>query len=434
MGEEIKVPEKKDEKKSEKIKTTITKFTPMKLYLYILSILLTVKFIFDFHGFGDFLTKFSGFIISLLGYLIVGVIIAYVLNAYMGIWENKILKRIKSHKTKKVLSIIIAYLSLILIVSLIVFALVPTLTTTIKTFAGNLPNAFNKIIETYNDIIEGGRFNLPESIRDSISSNINQLQSIAMKIFSTENITKFATGFFTSTVSGIFNIIMGLMVSVYMLIEKEKVLITMRRINYAIFSRKHADTIQWGATQINKILRQYFTGKLLQAAIILIVSYIAFLIAGIKYAILLAVIMAIFNMIPYIGPWMGGAIVVFFSIPQGWISVAASLACILAVQALDNWFVTPKVVGGQMGVSPLLVLIGLCVFGGLFGVPGMIMGDVMAAIFKTFFYDRVIKNRLNKKIKNGLLPEDFDGSESLNECNTFAEIKEIDDKTGNNLQ
>ena len=139
----------------------------------------------------------------------------------------------------------------------------------------------------------------------------------------------------------------------------------------------------------------------------LVMSYIMFLIAGLKYAILLAVIMAFMNMIPYIGPWLGGVLVVFITLPQGMFSSIAAIVCVLAAQAVDNWFVTPKIVGGRMGVSPLLVLAGLCICGGIFGVPGMIMGDVMAAIFKTLFYDRYVNNKLKNKVKNGFLPGEY---------------------------
>ena len=188
----------------------------------------------------------------------------------------------------------------------------------------------------------------------------------------------------------------------------------MKRINYAIFPRKRAESVMWGAGQINLILRQYISGKLLQALIILVTSYILFLIAGVEYAILLAVIMAIMNMIPYIGPWIGGIVVVFISIPQGLYPTVASLVCVLAVQALDNWFVGPKIVGGRMGASPLLVLAGLCICGGLFGLPGMILGDVLAVIFKVFFYDRFINNKLKNKAEKGLLPSEFSDEYAVN--------------------
>ena len=126
--------------------------------------------------------------------------------------------------------------------------------------------------------------------------------------------------------------------------------------------------------------------------------------------------MAIMNMIPYIGPWIGGVIVVFISVPQGVYAIIASLVCVLAVQALDNWFIGPKIVGGRMGASSLLVLAGLCICGGLFGLPGMIFGDVIAVIFKVFFYDRFICNKLKAKGEKGLLPEEFTDEKTDEEC------------------
>ncbi len=383
-------------------------FTPTKIYLYILVVLVTIKIIFDIQGFGDFISKTAAFVTSIVSYLIIGLIIAYILNAYMMVWENRVFKKIKKKKLKRTLSIIIAYFTLLLIVALFLFALIPTLTDTAKSFADNLPKAFSKITEFYDDIIEKGRFDLSEEVKNTIQDNIQRVQETVMGWFNAENITNFATKFFTATVSSVFNVIMGLMVSVYMLIEKDKAIRMLKRVNYAMLSKKHADTIQWGASQSNRIFKQYFAGKLLQACIMLVLSYILFLIAGLRYAILLAVIMAFLNMIPYIGPWLGGALVIFITLPQGMFSCLAALVCILAVQAVDNWFVTPKIVGGRMGVSPLLVLAGLCICGGLFGVPGMIMGDVMAAIFKTLFYDRYVENRLKNKVKNGFLPKEFD--------------------------
>lgn len=412
--EQIETENKTSDTKKKFFNSGESKFriTPMKLYLYILAVLLSVKIIFDIRGFGDFVSKAVAFIISILGYLVIGLAIAYILNAYMLIWENRIFRKLKKPKLKRALSIVIAYLTLILFISLLLFAIIPTLTDTVKSFASDIPDAFSKLMDFYNDIVEGDRFNLSEDIRNTIRNNIQGMQDTVMSWFSAEKITGFITSFFSTTVSSIFNIVMGLIVSVYMLIEKDSAVRMMKRVNYALFSKRHADNVQWCASQSNKILKQYFTGKLIQALIILVLSYILFLIANVKYAILLAVIMAVMNMIPYIGPWLGGAIVVFISLPQGKYGIIAALVCILIVQAADNWFVSPKIVGGRMGISPLLVLAGLCIGGGLFGLPGLILGDVMAAIFKTIFYDRYLENKLQNKIKNGVLTKEFENDES----------------------
>ena len=398
------MPEKPDSKKwYDRIKFYKFKITPMRIYLFIVAVFLAVKVIFDVKGFGDFVSNLFSFVISVFSYLIIGAAIAFVLNSYADVWEKKILKKMKSQKAKRNISIVVAYVTLVLFVTLILFALVPALVDTVKTFADNIPKAFATIKEIYIDITQNGRFDLPEDALAQINNGLTNLQEIATKIFSPQKIT----AIFSGTISGLFNVVMGIMISVYMLIEKDSVLRAMKRINYAVFPGKRASAIQWGAKQINLILRQYISGKLLQALIILVVSYLLFLICGIKYAILLAVIMAVMNMIPYIGPWIGGVVVVFISIPQGMYAIVASLVCVLAVQSLDNWFVTPKIVGGQMGASPLLVLVGLCVCGGIFGLPGMIMGDVMAVIFKVFFYDRFVENKLKGKVEKGLLPEEF---------------------------
>lgn len=406
--------EKDQENKTEKEKKIFKGFkiprlqvTPAKIYFYILIVFLTVKLIFDVNGFGKLISGIGSFAISILSYLVVGLIIAYILNIYVMKLENIVLKKIRNAKIKRAVAIILAYLTLIIIVALLVFALIPALAETINVFAENIPKGFNSIREIYIDIMKNGELNIPESFIESIEKNIGVVQDNIMELFDVKAITEILTGVFTSAVSGIFNIVMGIMVSVYMLLEKDKAIYVLKKINYAMFSKKRADNIQWGASRINSILRRYFVGKLLQAGIILIVSYLLFIVAGVRYAILLAVIMAIMNMIPYIGPWIGGVIVVFVSIPQGVFAILAALVCVLAVQAIDNWFITPKVVGGKMGISPLLVLIGLCIFGGIFGLAGMIFGDVMMAVVKVLFYDGYIKNRIASKKKQGFLKEDF---------------------------
>ena len=406
--------EKDRENKTEKEKKIFKGFkiprlqvTPAKIYFYILIVFLTVKLIFDVNGFGKLISGIGSFAISILSYLVVGLIIAYILNIYVMKLENIVLKKIGNAKIKRAVAIILAYLTLIIIVSLLVFALIPALAETINVFAENIPKGFNSIREIYIDIMKNGELNIPESFIESIEKNIGVVQDNIMELFDVKAITETLTGVFTSAVSGIFNIVMGIMVSVYMLLEKDKAIYVLKKINYAMFSKKRADNIQWGASRINSILRRYFVGKLLQAGIILIVSYLLFIVAGVRYAILLAVIMAIMNMIPYIGPWIGGVIVVFVSIPQGVFAILAALVCVLAVQAIDNWFITPKIVGGKMGISPLLVLIGLCIFGGIFGLAGMIFGDVMMAVVKVLFYDGYIKNRIASKKKQGFLKEDF---------------------------
>lgn len=380
-------------------------WSPQTVFLLLIGVLLAAKIIFDFSGFRDFISEAAGFLLSIVSYLLVGFVIAYVLNAYMMVWEKHVFKNMKRRRLKKALCIIISYVTFLGFMAFLIFSIVPTLVDTISSLTSTLPGQIEKALKVYQDLMEGKFFDLPDSVNENIKQIVISVQDTLLGFVNVDRIT----ALFATTANSIFNFIMGVIVSVYMLIEKNRVIVVCNRVVDAIFSRSKADKIKWGGHQINNLMKQYFTGKLLQAFIILIISYIAFTIAGIDYAILFAVIMGFTNMIPYIGPWIGAVPVVLVSVVTDvWLGVAA-LICVLSVQAIDNFFITPKVVGGRMGISPLLVLIGLCIGGSLFGLPGMIMGDVMAAVFKVFFYDTYIEKRIRGKKAAGELPEGYGG-------------------------
>ena len=160
--------EKDQENKTEKEKKIFKGFkiprlqvTPAKIYFYILIVFLTVKLIFDVNGFGKLISGIGSFAISILSYLVVGLIIAYILNIYVMKLENIVLKKIRNAKIKRAVAIILAYLTLIIIVALLVFALIPALAETINVFAENIPKGFNSIREIYIDIMKNGELNIP---------------------------------------------------------------------------------------------------------------------------------------------------------------------------------------------------------------------------------------------------------------------------------
>lgn len=379
--------------------------TLKKAILFVVVLLLLVKLIFDFSGFGKLISFCSSFFISVLGYVLVGFVIAFILNAYMKIWEHRVFKRMKNEKARRILSIVIAYVTLVAVVVLLLFAMIPTLVDTIANLVKTLPPAFDRLIELYNDVMHNDRFDLPESVVQAIGGSISKLEESILNFLDSGKITGYVTRIFSTTFSGIFNIMMGLLVSFYMLLEKDNVIKAAKTITIGLFSENTAKKIFNNAKKINVVFSQYFAGKLLQAALVLILSYIIFLIAGLEYAILFAVILGVTNMIPYIGPWIGGISVVLISLSQDMKAAIIALICVLIMQVIDNTILTPNIVGGQIGISPLLVLVGLCICGGLFGLPGLILGDVFAAIIKILFYDTYIENKIEKKIQNGLLPE-----------------------------
>lgn len=376
------------------------------LLLGILLILAT-KVIFDFVGFRASLGEAFRYIGSLLGYLTSGFILAYILNAYTCWLNGSLLKKMKSNKWKRYVGIILAYVTLIAFVAVLIFAIVPKLVESITDLAKMIPKLFDTVNTFYKDIIEGGRFNLPSGVQNEIVNGIASLKTTLTGLLNVDLITTIGTRIVKATGTGVFNVFMTLLVSVYMLLEKEKVLVAGNRIVHGLFKPDAADWITDTGRKVDLVFKQYFAGKLLQAVVILVLSYIVMLIGRVDYAILFAVILGFTNLIPYIGPWIGGVPVVLISFVQDpWMGIRA-LICILIIQMIDNWFITPKIVGGKMGISPLLVLIGLCVGGVMFGFVGMIIGDVLAAVIKVVFYDTYVERKLRKRVEAGDLPAEY---------------------------
>ncbi len=368
---------------------------------------LLLGIIFDFVGFRASLGEAFRYIGSLLGYLTYGFILAYILNAYICWLDGRLLKKMKSEKAKRYVGIIFAYATLVAFVAILIFAIVPKLVESITDLAKMIPKLFDTVNAFYKDIVEGGRFNLTPAIQSEIVNGIASLKTTLTGLLNVDLLTTTGIRIAKATGTGVFNVFMTLLVSVYMLLEKDKVLVAGNRITHGLFKPTVADRITDTGRKVDMVFKRYFAGKLLQAIVILVLSYVVLLIGGVDYAILFAVILGFTNLIPYIGPWIGGVPVVLISLGQDpWMGVRA-LICILIIQMIDNWFITPNIVGGQMGISPLLVLIGLCVGGVLFGFIGMIIGDVLAAVVKVVFYDTYIDWKLHKRVEAGELPGEY---------------------------
>ncbi len=373
----------------------------------LLLLIISTKIIFDFDGFRGFVSDFGRLLISLLGYLLVGFIIAYVLNAFINWLTLHPLKKIKSERKKRVVGIVIAYIVLTAVVAFLIGTIVPKLIESVTNLAKLVPGMAEKVYDFYIDVVEKGKFDLPEVVTDGIVKGIDGIKDWLIGLLNSDVITKYVPKILSATGSGIFKAVMGLLVSVYMLLEKDRALEAAKRINYGLFRRERAERVADTGRKIDLIFKQYFAGKLLQAVVILVLSYVVLLIGNVKYAILFATVIAITNMIPYIGPWVGGIPTILISLVQDpWMGVRA-LICVLTIQIIDNWFLTPRIVGHKMGISPLLVLIGLGVGGTMFGFIGVLIGDVLAAIVKVLFYDTFIARRIAGRIESGELPPDY---------------------------
>ncbi len=180
----------------------------------------------------------------------------------------------------------------------------------------------------------------------------------------------FAANIGASTVT----IVTSFIINIYMLIEKDDILARGKRFIYAFCDNRNATKVIHIFSLANRTFKSFLNGKLLDSMIVSIICSLAFFVFKVPYALLMGTIIGTFNLIPYFGPIIGSVPVVAVSFFVDAPKALTAMVIIIVVQQLDANFLDPKIVGGNVGVSPLWIIASVTVGGNLFGLPGMILG------------------------------------------------------------
>ena len=187
-----------------------------------------------------------------------------------------------------------------------------------------------------------------------------------------------------SFASSLVNVILGLMISVYILIDKEEVVLIGKKTVRALFSDKVCNKLTICIKEINHSFNMFFIGKLIDSLIIGIIYYIVSLIAGFPYPSLCALIVGICNMIPYFGPFIGAIPVIALSLlvqPRSAIWVALF---IFVLQQFDGIFLGPKILGESIDLKPIGVIFAITIGGAIAGPLGMFFGVPILSVICKF--------------------------------------------------
>ena len=196
--------------------------------------------------------------------------------------------------------------------------------------------------------------------------------------------------------SSIWNIVLGLIVSIYLLIDKEKFCALSRKITCALFNEEHSQVAIDLAHRTNDTFGKYLSGKIIDSAIIGILTFIILTIFKMPYTILISVIIGITNIIPFFGPFFGAIpsfVIIMFVSP---VKALWFLLIILIIQQLDGNVIGPKILGDSIGISAFWILFALLVAGKILGLVGMIIGVPLFAIIYSIIKD-ITESKLRKK-------------------------------------
>ena len=201
------------------------------------------------------------------------------------------------------------------------------------------------------------------------------------------------------------DIIFGLFISLYLLAGKERLYAKIMRTRKALFNHRINERITRVCTIADESFGGFLRGKILDSTIVGVLVYIIISIMGVPYALLIAVIIGITDIVPVVGPWIGvipSAVIVLLTDP---IKVIPFLLCILIVQQIDGNIIAPKILGENTGVSSLCVMIAITVMGAIWGLAGMVLG---VPLFATII--ELTNEFLNKRLKDKGLPTEIEDS------------------------
>ena len=333
-------------------------------------------------------------LVTILQPFIVGGVIAYLLNFILEFYERKVLNndKLKNIKSKRALSIIMTYITAGFICYLFAQFVVPQLVDSIVGLANNIPQYVTNLTLWIEDM--STKLNINQEYTDLFRTKWNEIVAFIVELGS--NLIPLLTGLITSTLSGIWNIILGLIISIYLLIDKEKFYGLFRKSIYAGFNEKNAKYILKLARRSNNTFGNFLGGKILDSAIIGVLTFAILTVFKMPYTLLISVIIGITNIIPFFGPFFGAipsAIIILFVSP---IKALWFLVIILVIQQLDGNVIGPKILGDSIGISAFWILFSLLIAGKVLGLVGMIIGVPLFAIIYSVIKE-VVESKLEKK-------------------------------------
>ena len=341
-------------------------------------------------------------VVSVFSFVIWGIVFAYVMNPILRLVE-RLLKKLLSrtnmterglNKLSRIVGVLISLLVFIAIIYGLLAMVLPELIESISTTFSpeNLQKYYDQITGWLNKTVQGTPLENWLREHDPVK---------ALQDWLTKELDIFSTiGSVVSEAYGIgkvlFNMIIGLVVAVYLLIDKERYIAQFKKFLVSVFKPRWADKLFEIGRFTNRSFGGFMVGKVIDSLIIGLISYIGMLILRLPYALISSTFVGISNIIPFFGPLIGIVIGGVLILLQNPLQALYFLIFELILQQVDGNIIGPKILGGRMGISGFWVLFSITVFGSVFSFPGMLVGVPVFTVIYTLCSE-AINNSLQKK-------------------------------------
>lgn len=330
----------------------------------------------------------------------IGMVMAYLFNFFLVAYETKLLSRTKlKHQKKRLVGILLTYFTVFLLVILFLEFILPQLMESITGIINDLPSYISEFSKFLDNLAESLHFD--DAFNAYIIDEVNKLVTYFLRF--TTGLIPFLGSLILKIISSIWNIVIGLIVSIYLLADKERFIALTKKVTFATLPKHVAQkTLKIGALT-DQIFGNFISGKILDSAIVGVLTFVLLFLFKMPYALLISFIIAVTNIIPFFGPFIGAVpaffIIMFVSVNQAFIF----LILIVLIQQIDGNYIGPKILGDSLGISAFWILFSLLVAGKLFGFLGMLIGVPVFVLIYT-----LVKEILEARLKKKNLPTETD--------------------------
>lgn len=294
---------------------------------------------------------------------IIGLVIAYILDPVVNFLTRTL-------KFGRGAAIGVLYLLLLVILAGFGWLVVPMVSDNASEIISDVP----QLISRANTELSDSGILQNETVQEALVSIRGRLAEWANILLS--NLTQ---GLMSVT-SAVFSTMIGIVVSIYTLIDKKRLQASTVRLCHAAFDEARAQSIfDWGA-KVHEIFSKFMTGLIVQSAIVGVLSFIGMTVLGVRYAAIFGLLLGLTNVIPYVGPFIGAIPAVGITLLYNPLNALKVAILIVVVQQIDANLVGPRIMGNYIGLRPMWIVLAISLGGSFGGMIGMILSIPVAAI------------------------------------------------------
>lgn len=341
---------------------------------------------------------------------ILGAVLAFIINAPMQFFERHLFKNKKmqnkkaAQKIARPVSLLIALLAIIAVIMIVIFVVVPELGKTLASLGKTISDSLPVLQEQINHLFKNENFitewvdNL--DLQKMINTSVNFLKSgVGNVLNSTYTIV-------ASVVNGLTTFFISFVFACYIVLQKEKLEVQIKKVFYAFFKEKTVKKILDVCSLAYHTFLNFLTGQCVEAVILGTMFFITMSIFRFPYALLVGVLIAFTALIPIFGAFIGCAIGAFLLLMVNPVRAVAFVIMFLVLQQVEGNFIYPHVVGNSVGLPSIWVLVAVSLGGSLMGVAGMLIFIPATSVVYKLFRGYVYKRLRDKKIDQSTITSD----------------------------